>query len=244
MITPLTPDWPVPDHVKSLITTRQGGVSLPPYDSLNLAHHVGDDPAAVARNRALLKAAYQLPDDPFWLNQVHGCRVADSATETPGCEADAVISDQSGVVCAVLTADCLPLLITDRSGHRVCAVHAGWRGLAAGVIESAVSRMDISPADLVVWLGPAIGPGAFEVGAEVRQAFIDSSASDEAAFKSHGDAHWLADIYQLARLRLARLGVGYVGGGDYCTMTQTDLFYSYRREGVTGRMASLIWLDQ
>ncbi|MCU7810062.1 MAG: peptidoglycan editing factor PgeF, partial [Candidatus Thiodiazotropha sp. (ex Notomyrtea botanica)] len=207
MISPLIPDWPVPGHVKSLITTRQGGVSLPPYDSLNMAQHVGDDPAAVARNRALLKAAYQLSDDPFWLNQVHGCRVADSATENPGCEADAVFSNQSGVVCAVLTADCLPLLITDRSGHQVCAVHAGWRGLAAGVIESAVSRMDISPADLMAWLGPAIGPDVFEVGAEVRQAFIDSSASDEAAFKPHGDARWLADIYQLAKLRLARLVV-------------------------------------
>jgi polyphenol oxidase len=243
MIDPLVPDWPAPGHVKALITTRQGGVSLPPYESLNLAAHVGDDARAVAQNRACLKTACGLPDDPFWLTQVHGSHVADSASEAPGCEADAVISGQPGRVCAVLTADCLPLLISDRAGHRVCAVHAGWRGLAGGVIEAAVSRMAIAPGELLVWLGPAIGPDAFEVGAEVREAFMRQNPDDAVAFRPGATGRWLADIYRLARMRLARLGVGYVAGGDYCTVGQERLFYSYRREGVTGRMASLIWLE-
>jgi len=236
------PDWPAPSHVKSFITTRQGGVSKVPYDSLNLAGHVGDDPMAVAHNRRLLKEALQLPADPFWLNQVHGCQVVDSATALPDCTADAVVSERPGDVCAVLTADCLPLLLTDRDGSQVCAVHAGWRGLAAGVIESAVSRMRAQRRDLLVWLGPAIGPDVFEVGGEVRQAFVAQTSEDAEAFRQRDSQHWLADIYTLARLRLQRLGVGYIGGGDYCTLSQTALFYSYRREGVTGRMASLIWL--
>ncbi|MCU7842725.1 MAG: peptidoglycan editing factor PgeF [Candidatus Thiodiazotropha sp. (ex Monitilora ramsayi)] len=243
MITPLIPDWPAPIQVKAVITTRKGGISRAPYASLNLATHVGDAPAAVKENRERLISACGLPGGPFWMNQVHGSRVADSATDSPGCEADAVFSDRPGAVCAVLTADCLPLLIADRSGTRVCAVHAGWRGLVGGVIESAVSRMGVTPAELLVWMGPAIGPESFEVGAEVRQAFTDACMDDSAAFVSHKDGRWLADIYHLARLRLARLGVGYIGGGGYCTVRQADLFYSYRREGVTGRMASMIWLE-
>lgn len=243
MIEPLVPDWPAPGNVKALTTTRQGGVSLPPYDSLNLAAHVGDDEHAVAQNRARLKVACGLPDDPFWLTQVHGCQVVDSARDRPGCEADAVISSQPGRVCAVLTADCLPLLICDRAGRSVCAVHAGWRGLAAGVIEAAVTRMGIEPAELLVWLGPAIGRDAFEVGPEVREAIMRQEPEDGAAFRPGREDRWLADIYRLARMRLGRLGVGYVGGGEYCTVRQDRLFYSYRREGVTGRMASLIWLE-
>lgn len=243
MISPLIPDWPVPVQVKALITTRQGGVSQAPYDSLNLAMHVGDAPEAVAENRSRLRSLCRLPSEPFWLSQVHGCQVADSAAARPGCEADAVFSDQPGVVCAVMTADCLPLLIADRAGGRVCAVHAGWRGLAEGVIESAVSRMGVAPEEIMVWLGPAIGPDRFEVGGEVRQVFIDAHADDAAAFHPHTGDRWLADIYQLARLRLTRLGVGFIGGGDYCTVRQADMFYSYRREGVTGRMASMIWLQ-
>lgn len=244
MIQPLVPDWPAPGHVKALITTRQGGVSRPPYESLNLAQHVGDDPVAVVRNRAQLRETCGLPEEPFWLHQVHGCRVADSASERPGCEADAVLSRQPGRICAVLTADCLPVLMTDRDGRAVCAVHAGWRGLASGVVESAVSHLPSPPEGLLVWLGPAIGPDAFEVGDEVRETFVEQCVEDEQAFRKNGRGRWLADIYQLARLRLRRLGVGYVGGGGYCTWTQSSLFYSYRREGVTGRMASLIWLDR
>ncbi len=242
MIRPLIPDWPAPAHVRALITTRQGGVSRPPFDTLNLAGHVGDDPQAVARNRALLREACALPAEPFWLQQVHGCRVADSAQDPPGCEADAVVSREPGRVCAVLTADCLPLLITDRAGQAVCAVHAGWRGLAQGVVESAIARLASPAESLLVWLGPAIGADAFEVGDEVRAAFVDVCAEDAQAFVRNAQGRWQADIYRLARQRLQRLGVGYVGGGDYCTWTHASLFYSYRRESVTGRMASLIWL--
>jgi YfiH family protein len=243
MIRPLIPDWPAPENVKALITTRQGGVSQAPYDSLNLAAHVGDSPEAVAQNRNRLRNTCQLPAEPFWLSQVHGCQVAESDRDQPGCEADAVFSTTPGVVCAVMTADCLPLLMTDRSGSRVCAVHAGWRGLAEGVIESAIQRMEIAPEEIMVWLGPAIGPDAFEVGGEVRQTFIDAHADDENAFRPGEGDRWLADIYQLARARLNRLGVDSVGGGEYCTVQQSDLFFSYRREGVTGRMASMIWLQ-
>lgn len=243
MIRTLTPDWPAPVQVKALITTRQGGVSRSPYESLNLAQHVGDDPAAVARNRARLRETCGLPQEPFWLRQVHGCRVADGARDMPGCEADAVFSRKPGRVCGVMTADCLPLLITDRAAQVVCAVHAGWRGLAAGVVETAISRLSLSPQELLVWLGPAIGPDAFEVGDEVREAFLLESPEDAQGFRPNGSGRWLADIYQLARLRLQRLGVAYVGGGGYCTWTQSSLFYSYRREGVTGRMAALIWLE-
>jgi polyphenol oxidase len=244
MMTPLIPDWPAPPHVRAVITTRRGGISRAPYESLNLAQHVGDDPQHVMRNRQRLREACDLPSEPFWLQQVHGCQVADSSSDQAGCEADAVLSRQPGQVCAVLTADCLPLLITDREGREVCAVHAGWRGLAAGVVESAISRLSSPPQALLVWLGPAIGPDAFEVGAEVREAFVSQAAEDEQAFRGNKQGRWQADIYRLARLRLQRLGVGFVGGGEYCTWSQSSHFYSYRREGVTGRMASLIWLER
>ena len=243
MIRPLELRWPVPARVKAMITTREGGVSSPPYDSLNLASHVGDEPSVVTQNRALLRESCGLPSEPFWLQQVHGCEVVDAASGHPGCEADAVYSRTPGQVCAVMTADCLPLLMTDRAGSEVCAVHAGWRGLAEGVVESAVSRFTAETQELLVWLGPAIGPQAFEVGEDVYRAFVSQWADDAQAFKRNDRGRWLADIYQLARLRLARLGVGYVGGGEYCTLSQSALFFSYRRDGVTGRMASLIWLE-
>jgi YfiH family protein len=243
MMRPLIPDWPAPANVKALITTRQGGFSRPPYDSFNLARHVGDEAATVERNRALLRETCGLPAEPFWLRQVHGCEVADGAGDRPGCEADAVFTRQPGQVCAVLTADCLPLLMADRAGRVVSAVHAGWRGLAAGVVESAIVRMATPPEELLVWLGPAIGPAAFEVGDEVRQAFVDRQAEDQRAFVRNRRGRWQADIYRLAKSRLQRLGVTCVGGGDHCTWTESPLFYSYRREGVTGRMASLIWLE-
>ncbi|MDJ0807704.1 MAG: peptidoglycan editing factor PgeF [Gammaproteobacteria bacterium] len=239
----LTPEWPAPPNVRAVITTRIGGLSQGAYAGLNLGDHVGDDPVAVAGNRALLRDRLGLPAEPHWLTQVHGCRVTSTDDASPGCEADGVCADLPGRVCAVLTADCLPLLICDRQGERVCAVHAGWRGLAAGVIEAALRRLDRPPADLLVWLGPAIGPRAFEVGDEVRQAFIRQSSAAEAAFEPSRSGHWLADLYALARQRLTRLGAGFVGGGDYCTVTDRERFYSYRRDGVTGRMASLIWLQ-
>ncbi|MET0090277.1 MAG: peptidoglycan editing factor PgeF [Candidatus Thiodiazotropha sp.] len=238
----LFPDWPAHPRVRAVMTTRRGGVSPGVYASLNLGDHVGDDIRNVQRNRQLLTAAAGLPAEPVWLKQVHGYDVVDA--REAGCEADASFTDRNGVVCAVLTADCLPLLLSDRSGRAVSAVHAGWRGLAAGVIERAVSRFEAPADSLLAWMGPAIGPMAFEVGDEVRQAFIDCEAGDARAFQAAKPGHWWADLYQLTRLRLTRAGVGFIGGGDYCTVTDRERFFSYRRDGVTGRMASLIWLEE
>lgn len=241
----VVPDWPAPARVRALTTTRRGGVSTGPYASLNLAGHVGDDPSRVASNRLRLKDAFSLPDEPGWLEQVHGCDVAELNGSCAGVQvADASVAFERGSVCAVLTADCLPLLMCDRSGTRVAAVHAGWRGLLAGVVEAAVARLGGARRDLLCWLGPAIGPEAYEVGAEMRDAFWggDSEAAD--AFRCADDGeHWYADLYRLARLRLARCGVDAVYGGDCCTFSEPARFFSYRRDGVTGRMATLIWLD-
>lgn len=238
----ILPAWPAPPQVRACTTTRSGGVSVGPYASLNLAAHVGDVPAAVTENRTRLHRALSLPAEPRWLNQVHGTAVA-VAGEGCGGEADASVATQPGAVCAVLTADCLPLLLCDRAGTVVAAVHAGWRGLLAGVIEATVARLERPASELLVWLGPAIGPAAFEVGAEVRAAFLatDGGAA-EGAFRPSPAGRWLADLYALARLRLWRLGIGAVYGGDLCTFSDSARFYSYRRDGVTGRMASLIWL--
>jgi polyphenol oxidase len=237
----LYPDWPVFPRTHAVMTTRSGGVSQGVYASLNLGDHVADNPEHVATNRQRLRDAAGLPTDPIWLKQVHGCEVVEAGQA--GCEADAVYTDRPGVVCAVLTADCLPLLLCDRSGQAVCAVHAGWRGLAAGVIERAVSRFQVPAESLLAWLGPAIGPTAFEVGDEVRGVFLDVAPGDEGAFQPSKPGHWRADLYRLARFRLNRAGVGFIGGGDYCTVTDRERFFSYRRDGVTGRMASLIWLE-
>ena len=239
----LEPEWPAPACVHAAITVRGGGVSAAPWDTLNLAMHVGDDPAAVAENRRRLADALHLPADPVWLNQVHGCRVADAGREPAGCEADAAFARGPGQVCGVLTADCLPVLVTDRAGRQVAAVHAGWRGLAAGVVEAALQSFPVPAAELLVWLGPAIGPRAFEVGADVRDAFVTPDAGAAACFVPARPGRWLADIYALARRRLSRAGAGFVGGGGYCTVSDAARFYSYRRDGVTGRMASLIWID-
>ncbi len=238
----MVPEWPAPGRVQAAVTTRLGGYSTGPYAGWNLGDHVGDDPVIVAANRRLLGELLRLPADPLWLRQVHGCEVAGAGTAPANCKADAIVAEQPGRVCAVLTADCLPVLLCDRQGTRVAAVHAGWRGLSAGVLEAAVQRMRIPGPRLMAWLGPAIGPSAFEVGSDVRQAFVSVDAEAAEAFRARGDDHWLADIYQLARQRLARLDIGYVGGGDYCTVADPERFYSYRRDGVTGRMASLIWV--
>ncbi|MEE9357837.1 peptidoglycan editing factor PgeF [Candidatus Vondammii sp. HM_W22] len=243
MTEALIPDWPAPEHVKAMITTRWGGYSQTPYDGMNLADHVGDDPGTVGKNRALLRQRFNLPAEPNWLQQVHGCQVTACDSGTVLVEADAVVAEQPGQVCAVMTADCLPLLICNESGSRVAAVHAGWRGLAAGVIEAALDRFDESGESLLVWLGPAIGPDRFEVGDDVRQQFLNSGQADESAFKPGAQGRWLADIYQLARIRLMKRNIGFVGGGDYCTVTEKKRFFSYRRDGSTGRMASLIWID-
>lgn len=236
----IIPDWPAPPNVRAVQTTRIGGVSVEPYASLNLGDHVGDDPAAVAQNRALLRAS--LPAGPVWLKQVHGNIVADADRAGGVPDADASLARKPGTVCAVMTADCLPLLLCDEAGTVVAAAHAGWRGLAGGVVEAAVRTMNVAPARLLAWLGPAIGPQAFEVGEDVRQAFLGHYAGAAQAFAPHGDGKWLADIYLLARQRLALLGVARVYGGGLCTYSDSERFYSYRRDGATGRMASLIWL--
>lgn len=237
----IVPDWPAPLHVRSLVTTRHGGVSDAPYAGLNLGSHVGDDPAHVACNRALLRA--RLPDEPVWLDQVHGTRVVRATASARGARADASFAIDRDVVCAVLTADCLPVLLCDDAGSVVAAVHAGWRGLVDGVIERAVAEMGGPPQRLLAWLGPAIGPGAFEVGGEVRQRFMDVDRNDALAFEpGEREGKWMADLYRLARARLARAGVDRVYSDGQCTVTDAVRFYSFRRDGVTGRFASLIWL--
>ena len=223
------------------MTTREGGVSSPPWDSLNLGDHVGDDAAHVAENRARLRV--QLPAEPAWLKQIHGATVVDAGSDV--LTADASVTRQAGCVCAVLTADCLPVLFCDRAGRVVAAAHAGWRGLAQGVLEATVAAMQVPPGEVLAWMGAAIGPRAFEVGDDVRLAFVTQHPEAAAAFvpdPSGVPGKWLADIYQLARIRLNRVGVQEIYGGGRCTFNEADRFYSYRRDGVTGRMASLIWL--
>ena len=239
----LMPEWPASSWVYACTTTRSGGISEGSFASLNLAEHVGDDVACVTENRRRLQEALHLPATPLWLQQVHGSVVVDAAVAKPGCEADASFATRPGIVCTVLTADCLPLLLCDGGGTRVAAVHAGWRGLLAGVVENGVHAMQRPGAQLLAWLGPAIGPEAFEVGEEVRDAFIAEDPHATVAFSPSPGGRWLADIYLLARQRLARMQVTAVYGGHWCTVNDAARFYSYRRDGVTGRMASLIWLD-
>ena len=236
----LRPDWPVPVNVIAAVSTRQGGVSQGAYASLNLGSHVGDDPAAVAENRRRFTAATGLAQAPAWLDQVHGCAVVPAAAAVQ-TRADACWSSTPGIPCAVLTADCLPVLFADQAGSCVAAAHAGWRGLAAGVLESAMAALPVPPSRLMAWLGPAIGPQAFQVGSEVRAAFVGAAAEDAVAFVPDGD-RWRADLYQLARARLARAGVAAVYGGGLCTVSDAGRFFSHRRDPSSGRFASAIWL--
>ncbi|MGM0563603.1 MAG: peptidoglycan editing factor PgeF [Pseudomonadota bacterium] len=242
----IKPDWPLPRGVRAVTTTRRpqglGTASAAPFDDFNLGDHVGDDPRIVADHRAWLERELGLPLPPRWLNQVHGQRVVNIAQIDEGEPADAAVAFEAGA-CAVLTADCLPVLLCDQKGRAIGAAHAGWRGLAAGVLENTVAAMNTRPQTLMAWLGPAIGPAAFEVGAEVVEAFVTWQPAAEACFKQRDESHWLADIYQLARLRLQAAGIGYIYGGDYCTHSDAERFYSYRRDGQTGRMASLIWFE-
>lgn len=242
------PEWAAPSAIGALSTTRVGGVSLAPYDDgagaggLNLGTHVGDDPARVEANRAALQQ--HLPGPAIWLSQVHGNRVVDVADAVTGTEADAIITTQRGLVCCIQTADCLPVLFCDTAGTVVGAAHAGWRGLAAGVLENTVERMRVTGGDqIIAWLGPAIGPQRFEVGCDVVAAFVDKDKRAADAFCTIPDraGKYLADIYLLARLRLQSAGVQKIFGGGLCTVSEKR-FYSYRRDGVTGRMASMIWI--
>lgn len=237
----ITPDWPAPPRVKALITTRLGGVSGGFYESMNLADHVNDAEECVVANRTLLREF--LPGEPAWLHQVHGTNVVAADDVTDPVDADASYTRKSGVVCAVLTADCLPLLVCDRAGSHVAAIHAGWRGMSNAVIEHAIEAMAVPPSELMVYLGPAIGPGRYEVGKDVLEAFLSDGDETATAFMPRANGKWLANLYELAKIRLWRMGIEAIYGGDFCTMTDPR-FYSYRRHHVTGRMASLIWLDR
>ncbi|OFS11640.1 purine nucleoside phosphorylase YfiH [Hafnia sp. HMSC23F03] len=238
----IVPTWSAPENVVAFNTTRKGGVSTSPYDGLNLGTHVGDDAAIVAENRRLLTEMSGASSEPFWLEQVHGVRVLrlNADSDRTDNQADASYTDVAGQVCTVMTADCLPVLFCNQQGTEVAAAHAGWRGLCQGVLEQTLACFRSAPEDIVAWLGPAIGPEMFEVGAEVRDAFMLQDVDAEQAFVARGDKY-LADIYQLARLRLRRAGVLDISGGDLCTVSDKSRFFSYRREPVTGRMAALIW---
>ena len=240
----IIPDWPAPANVHALQTTRQGGISLPPYNRLNLGSHVHDDPLHVAHNRQLLSQF--VPSEPVWLNQVHGIAVVDAANTDCVPNADASFTTRHNVVCVTMTADCLPILLCDKAGTVVASIHAGWRSLCDGIIEETVRKMPVDAHELMAWLGPAVGPEAFEVGSEVREQFIKVDARAETAFKPQSGDKWLGDIYQLASQRLNRAGVSQIYGGGqqetYCTFTDKKRFFSFRRDNLTGRMATLIWL--
>lgn len=243
MLEFITPEWSAPATVRAYTTTRRGGISQAPYDSFNLAEHVGDDPQAVAANRALLRTALKLPNEPIWLQQVHGIHTVPAEIENLNCCADAVFTTEINQVCVVMTADCLPVLFCDTAGTRVAAAHAGWRGLAAGILETTVRTLAVPPQEILAWLGPAIGAQAFEVGEEVRETFIAHLPQAAQAFQPTRPHHWQADLYLLARQRLQHLGLTRIYGGNHCTYTDKARFYSYRRDKTTGRMATLIWLE-
>ena len=240
----ITPNWPAPANVHAIQTTRAGGVSLAPYASLNLGVHVNDNALAVAQNRQLLSP--YLPSEPVWINQVHGIKAIDAAITACATEADAAYTIKANTVCVTMTADCLPVLLCDQTGSIVAAAHAGWKGLLDGVLESTVQSMllsmpNLATQNLMAWLGPAIGPQAFEVGSEVREAFMAVDANAALAFRPIANNKWLCDIVQLARQRLNTIGISQLYGGDLCTYTDAVRFFSYRRDNVTGRMATIIW---
>ena len=237
----IVPDWPAPGSVVAASTERAGGVSQGAYADLNLGSHVGDDAEAVERNREIVITALKLPAKPVWLEQVHGIDVVD-LDATHELTADGAVTSNPGKVCVILTADCLPVLLTNATGDRVGAAHAGWRGLASGVLPAAVRAMGGDPSKLLAWLGPAIGPGAYEVGDEVRNDFIAAQPAARNCFEPNSNGRWQADLYGLARLSLAAAGVDAIYGGDYCTATESDRFFSHRREAPCGRMATMIWI--
>lgn len=239
----LVPDWPAAPRVRAFATTRAGGVSSGEYASMNLGAGSGDAPQNVERNRLIVRAL--LPGMPRWLAQVHGAGVVvlDALAPQAVPEADAAVARASGHVCAVLTADCLPVLLSDEEGRRVGVAHAGWRGLSAGVIENTVRALDVAPRSLIAWMGPAIGPQAFEVGPEVREAILATDPGAGGAFRAHAPGKFMADLYALARRRLELAGVARVYGGGYCTHREAERFFSYRREKRSGRMGAFIWIE-
>lgn len=259
----LLPDWDAPAGVRAAFTLRRGGCSAPPCDSFNLALHVGDDPASVVANRLALRRALRLPAEPRWLAQVHGASVHDAdadavddadagaagavADAAAPAVADAAVTRRAGVVLAIMVADCLPVLVCSADGHQLAVAHAGWRGLAAGVLERTVHAIGAPARELRAWIGPAIGVGRFEVGGEVRDALLAGEWAQDAAaaacFGANSAGRWQCDLAGLARLRLARLGVGQVRGGHWCTAADAGRFFSHRRDGRTGRMAALLWRE-
>ncbi len=239
----IMPDWPVPDGIRALSTTRHGGISSGAYAAFNLGTAVGDVPGNVAANRVRLRSC--LPAEPLWLKQVHGTRVVDAdhvASHQPLIEADGSVTHRPGRVLVIQAADCMPVLLAVRSGGAVAAAHAGWRGLAHGVIENAVNALGVPPAEVLAWLGPAISGNAYEVGQDVHDAFVGQDPAAASAFVTRDDKY-LVDLYAIARQRLARMGVTQVHGGGYCTLDDAERFYSYRRDGITGRMATLVWMN-
>ncbi len=240
----ITPDWLAPESVASVSTTRGGGFSKGSFSGFNLAAHVGDKVQHVMKNRQFLRGTLHLPGEPYWLDQQHSTRVIKLPTVNGSLvQADAVYTTTHGVVCAVLTADCLPVLFCDREGGCIAVVHAGWRGLLNGVLENTLNALPVETSRLLCWLGPAIGPGKFEVGKELRHRFVRKDPGHEPAFRAGKAGKYLADVYQIARNIVTAKGVQTISGGEYCTYTQSQKFFSYRRDdGITGRMATLIWL--
>ncbi|MCU7959009.1 MAG: peptidoglycan editing factor PgeF [gamma proteobacterium symbiont of Bathyaustriella thionipta] len=239
----LTPDWPAAPHVKAFSSTRTGGVSAAPWDSLNLATHVNDNFQHVIHNRKLLKQNLRLPAEPCWLQQTHSKLVVEAHSAAGNIQADGSYSRQTGQVCAVLTADCMPLLMCDEKGTQVAAIHAGWRGMASGILQQAIASFQAPADEILVWMGPTIGASAFEVGDDVYQAFNNRWPQSSAAFAATGKHKYHLDLYHQARLLLNSAGVAQISGGGFCTYSDHQRFYSYRRDGTTGRMASLIWLQ-
>lgn len=237
----LAADWPAPPGVVAGTTLRQGGVSTGPYESLNLAAHVGDDPACVEENRRRLREYLELPAEPVWIDQVHGTSVAQAETLRGRTVADGLVTSRADVVCAVLTADCLPVVLASAGGSKVAVAHAGWRGLSAGILEAAVAAIGAPPADLVAWFGPAISAAAFEVGDEVRDAFLAPDPATRSCFRRNERGRWQADLYGLAARRLALAGVNRIHGGGRCSHAEAEDFFSYRRDGQCGRMATFVY---
>ena len=234
-------DWAAPAQVHAGITTRSGGASLPPFNGFNLAGHVGDEAEAVAKNRLQLRRQLNLPAEPLWLQQQHGNRVTRAETEQPG-PADGAYTGMGGVVCAVLTADCIPLLLCNRDGTEIAALHIGWRGLCKRIIKHGISMFDAAPHDLCAWIGPHISQEQYEVGTDVVSACSSIWDETRLAITPGRAGHWYLDLGQLVKTELRQLGVTDISDCRQCTYSNKAMFYSYRRDGVTGRMASLIWM--
>ena len=239
------PNWQAPKNIKALTTVRSGGVSLPPFDSFNLGDHVCDDPKAVQQNRSLLVDKFDLPHQPLFLTQTHSTKVVELPFTGSNVEADAVYTQQANQVCLVMTADCLPVLFFNKEGTEVAAAHAGWRGLCDGILEETVAKFKCPTSDIIAWLGPAIGPTAFQVGEEIIEQFCAFDSNAKLAFTPDltTSGKFLGNLYQLATQRLNKLGITEISGGGHCTYTEQDKFFSYRRDKQTGRMASLIWIE-